>query len=223
MSSPENNVSPLAAPACRDEAGLRRPVASVWGVGEERARLLARLNIFTVEDLLLHKPRRYEDRRKFLPIRDLKLKEAATVRGKIIAAGVKRFRKGTRAMFECVFDDGTAYLHCRWWQAQPWTEDWFAVGRKFLIFGKPNSLKPRNVDHPETELVEPDEDEFIHVNRIVPFHPLTDGLTARVMRTLVWRALEKFASEIAEPLIKLDLKKFPARTNAVRMIHFPEE
>ncbi len=185
----------------RNKPFLRSPRRSprVWGVGEERAKLLARLDIFTVEDLLLHKPRRYEDRRKFLPIRDLKLKEAATVRGKIVAAGIKRFKKGTRAMFECVFDDGTARLHCRWWQAQPWMEDWFAVGREFLVFGKPDSLKPRNIDHPETELVEPGEDEFIHVNRIVPMHPLTEGLTARVMRTLVWRALEKFESEIAEP------------------------
>lgn len=212
MSPPENKISPLAA-----------PVTAVWGVGEERAKLLARLEIFTVEDLLLHKPRRYEDRRKFLPIRDLKLKEAATVRGKIIAAGVKRFKKGTRAMFECVFDDGTAHLHCRWWQAQPWMEDWFTVGREFLIFGKPDSLKPRNIDHPETELVEPGEDEFIHVNRIVPIHPLTDGLTARVMRTLVWRALEKFEAQITEPAIALDLKAYPAKANAVRMIHFPEE
>ena len=180
--SPTNqNVSPLA-----------QPVTALWGVGAERAKLLAKLNIFTVEDLLLHKPRRYEDRRKFLPIRDLKLKEAATVRGKIVAAGVKRFKKGTRAMFECVFDDGTALLHCRWWQAQPWMEDWFAVGREFFVFGKPDSLKPRTIDHPETELVEAGDDEFIHVNRIVPIHPLTEGLTARVMRTLVWRALEKF-------------------------------
>ncbi len=242
MSSPETKTSPLAAPAGRDEAGLRRPVSAVWGVGEERAKLLARLNIFTVEDLLLHKPRRYEDRRKFLPIRDLKLKEAATVRGTIIASGVKRFRKGARAMFECVFDDGTAHLHCRWWQAQPWMEDWYAVGREFLIFGKPDSLKPRNMDHPETEFVEPGEDEFIHVNRIVPIHPLTDGLTARVMRLLVWRALEKFESEIVEPLVgrvspcapsfvnperharsDAPYQSLPSRANAVRMIHFPEE
>ena len=239
MSSPENNLSPLAA-----------PVTSVWGVGEERAKLLARLEIFTVEDLLLHKPRRYEDRRKFLPIRELKLNEPATVRGKIVAAGVKRFKKGTRAMFECVFDDGTARLHCRWWQAQPWMDDWFAVGREFLVFGKPESLKPRTIDHPETELVEPGEDEFIHVNRIVPIHPLTDGLTARVVRTLVWRALEKYEKEIPEPewsklqvsgcklqvengnapraekLATFNLQPstlFPARANAVRMIHFPEE
>ncbi len=238
MLPPENKISPLAAPACRDEAGLRRPVSAVWGVGEERAKLLARLNIFTVEDLLLHRPRRYEDRRKFLPIRDLKLKEAATVRGIIIASGVKRFRKGARAMFECVFDDGTAHLHCRWWQAQPWMEDWYAVGREFLIFGKPDSLKPRNMDHPETEFVEPGEDEFIHVNRIVPIHPLTDGLTARVMRGLVWRALEKFAATSRESAANIpgwhasDEKlaalsrvaaTLPARANAVHMIHFPNE
>ena len=224
MSSPENKISPPAAPAGEVVPPLRRPVATVWGVGEERAKLLARLDIFTVEDLLLHKPRRYEDRRKFLPIRDLKLKEAATVRGKIIAAGVKRFRKGARTMFECVFDDGTARLHCRWWQAQSWMPDWYAVGREFLIFGKlDDDKKPRAFTHPETELVEPGEDEFIHVNRIVPIHPLTDGLTARVMRTLVWRALEKYESEITEPAIKLDLKTVPARANAVRMIHFPNE
>ena len=186
--------------------------------------MLARLNVFTVEDLLLHAPRRYEDRRKFLSIRELKLSEPATVRGKIVAAGIKRFRGGSRTMFECVFDDGTARLHCRWWQAQAWMPDWYTVGREFLIYGKlDDEKKPRVFTHPETELVEAGDDEFVHVNRIVPVYPLTEGLTARVLRSLIWRALEKFEDEIAEPDIKLDLKLFPARANAVRMIHFPNE
>src|SRR6185312_14561505 len=221
-------------PANQNSSPLTQPVTALWGVGIERARLLERLNIFTVEDLLLHKPRRYEDRRKFLAIRDLKVKETATVRGKIVAAGMKRWKKGTRAMFECVLDDGTALLHCRWWQAQPWMEDYFAVGREFVVFGKTESLRPRTIDHPETELVEPEDDEFIHVNRIAPIHPLTEGLTARVMRTLVWRALEKFEGEIAEPFVvppsggtekpaKCGTTNLPSRANAVRMIQFPEE
>jgi ATP-dependent DNA helicase RecG len=215
----------MAAPANQNASPLTQPITALWGVGSERARLLARLNIFTVEDLLLHKPRRYEDRRKFLAIRDLKLKETATVRGKIVAAGVKRWKKGTRAMFECVLDDGTALLHCRWWQAQPWMEDYFAVNREFVVFGKTESLRPRTIDHPETELVEPEDDEFIHVNRIAPIHPLTEGLTARVMRTLVWRALEKFEAQIAEPLVVPSSggSGLPPRANAVRMIQFPEE
>ena len=248
MPNPEHSVPPATAinggGAEASPLPLQWPVTAVRGVGSERAKLLAKLDIHTVEDLLLHKPRRYEDRRKFLPIRDLKLKEAATVRGKIVAAGVKRWKRGERAMFECVFDDGTARLHCRWWQAQPWMEDWYAVNREFLVYGKPDSLKPRNIDHPETELVEPGEDEFIHVNRIVPVHALTDGLTARVVRTLVWQALEQFEAQVPEPawghLPVLGaplsptreksaardlpfLTGLPTRANAVHMVHFPEE
>ena len=227
MSLPEPNAAAAAPKGAEAKQALpnhlQSPVQFVRGVGEERSKLLANLGILTVEDLLLHQPRRYEDRRKFLPIKELKLKEAATVHGKIVASGVKRWKKGARSMFECVFDDGTARLHCRWWQAQPWMEDWYAVGREFLIFGKPDSLKPRTMDHPETEFMEPGEDEFIHVNRIVPIHPLTEGLTARVMRTIMWNALEKYGHEIPEPDIKVDQRRFPSRDNAVRMIHFPEE
>jgi len=240
MSAPEHQHSPSAAIAGAAPAAsaLRAPVTAVWGVGEERAKLLARLNIFIVEDLLLHRPRRYEDRRKFLAIRELRLKEAATVRGKIIAAGVKRFRKGTRSLFECIFDDGTAHLYCRWWQAQAWMPDWFTVGREFLIYGKPDALKPRTITHPETELVEPGDDEFIHVNRIVPIHPLTEGLTARVMRTLVWRALEKFVAAPRQSAANFPEWRFfderiaarprgtptlPSRAEAVYQIHFPGE
>jgi ATP-dependent DNA helicase RecG len=238
--TPDTNTNPLAA-----------PVTTVWGVGDERARLLARLEIFTVEDLLLHKPRRYEDRRKFLAIRDLQINEPATIRGKIIAAGRKTWKKGTRAMFECILDDGSAHLHLRWWQSQPWMEDYYVTGREFLAYGKTDSLRPRTFDHPETELIEPDDDEFIHVNRIVPIHPLTEGLTARVMRGLIWRALERFEATVVEPewgklqvascklqvqasrnsqdakLATFNLEPstslLPSRANAVRMIHFPEE
>lgn len=222
------------------ESPLTAPVSRLWGVGPERFKQLERLKVYTIEDLLLHQPRRYEDRRKFLTIAELRLKEAATVRGKIIAAGTKTWRKGTRGLFECILDDGTARLHCRWWQAYSWMTDYYAVGREFLVFGKAESLRPRTMDHPETEPIEPGEDEFIHVNRIVPIHPLTEGLTARVLRSLVWRALEQFESKITESELaqrarqraagnpraanaSMLLDSLPARANAVRMIHFPEE
>lgn len=227
MPPTETQLSPLAA-----------PVTTLWGVAEKRAEQLHRLEIRTVEDLLLHRPRRYEDRRKFLNIADLQLNETATVRGKIVAAGVKRWKKGTRGLFECVFDDGTARLHCRWWKVQPWMEEYYAVGREFLIFGKPESLRPRTIDHPETELLEKAEDEFIHVNRIAPIYPLTEGLPQRWLRALIWRTLERFegkiphgefstpgesSTEIGErragdsaPYLSL------SRAQAIRMIHFPE-
>ncbi len=162
--------------------------------------------------------------------------QPATVRGKVVAAGIKRWKKGERSMFECILEDGTARLHCRWWQGYPWMEEYYAVGREFLVFGKAESLRPRTFDHPECEPIEGDEEEFIHVNRIVPIHPLTEGLTARVMRGLVWRAIERHERDITEPSVapasagsgggnpaKAGTPNLPLRANAVRMLHFPNE
>ncbi len=62
-------AAPQAPPA---KSPLAQPVTALWGVGPERAAQLARLDIHTIEDLLLHKPRRYEDRRNPIPIAGLR-------------------------------------------------------------------------------------------------------------------------------------------------------
>jgi ATP-dependent DNA helicase RecG len=224
MSPPENKISPLKNPASRDEATpeLRRPITSLWGVGAERAAQLARLEIFTIEDLLLHRPKRYEDRRHFRKISELTKDEPFTARGKIVALGLKRFRGGNKSVFEIILDDGSARLHCRWWNL-PFMENYFAMGDEVFVFGKLKETKPRTMDHPETEVIEGGEESFIHINRIAPVYPLTEGLPQRWLRGLIWRTLEKFETEIAEPKPAPDLKTFPTRANAIRMIHFPEE
>ncbi|HEX5400111.1 MAG TPA: ATP-dependent DNA helicase RecG [Verrucomicrobiae bacterium] len=230
MSLPENKTSPL-----------QQPVTSLWGVGGERAAQLGRLDVFTIEDLLLHRPRRYEDRRHFRNIAELTRENPATARGTIIAQGLKRFRGGRKSVFEFVLDDGTARLHCRWWNL-PFMEKYFAVGDEVFVFGKLVETKPRTMDHPETEVIEGGEEGFIHINCIAPVYPLTEGLPQRWLRGLIWRTLEKFEGEIAEPqvgrvtpcappqaIVKrraedcAPCQNLPARANAIRMIHFPED
>ena len=234
---PGEQVSPLA-----------RPVGSLFGVGPERAAQLARVGVSTVEDLLLHRPRRYEDRRHFRPISELQLDEPAITRGTVVAQGVKWFRRREKSVFELILDDGTARLHCRWWNL-PFMENYFAVGNEVVVFGRPNLLKPRTMDHPETEVVEAGEENFIHLNRITPVYPLTEGLPQRWLRSLIWRTVAKFEGQISEPegrlqvtSCKLQVKggesavgpqpatfnlqpstPFLARTRAIRLIHFPEE
>ncbi len=225
MTPPERSktVSPLAV-----------PVTTLWGVGGERAKQLAKLEISTVEELLLHRPRRYEDRRHFRPVADLQLSEPALTRGTAVALGTKTYRKGTKSVFELILDDGSARLHCRWWNL-PFMEKYFEVGCEVVVFGKPLTLKPRTMDHPETEVIEGGEESFVHFNRIVPIYPLTEGLPQRWLRGLIWRTLEKFERHIAEPFgtklsgdsqtsqpSKGGNPNLPTRANAVRMLHFPE-
>jgi len=199
-----------------------KPVRELRGVGSERAAQLARMDLFTLGDLLLHRPRRYEDRRHFLAIKELELGVAATTRGRIVASGLKRYRGGQKSVFEIILDDGTARLHCRWWNL-PFMEKYFAVGDDVFIFGKPNSLKPRTVDHPETEVIEGDEESSIHLNCIVPIYPLTEGLPQRWLRSLIRRTLTEYEARIAEPHQEIPLVDFPTRANAIHMLHAPQE
>ena len=215
---------------------LKMPVTSLWGVGGERAAQLARLDIHTVEDLLLHRPRRYEDRRHFRGIAELTREEPATVRGTVVACGLKRFRQGNKSVFEIILDDGTARLHCRWWNL-PFMEKYFAAGNEVFVYGKLRETKPRAMDHPETEVIEGGEEEFIHINRIAPVYPLTEGLPQRWLRGLIWRTLEKYEGQIAGPAWGVPpsastrailppeggTPNLPSRANAIHLTHFPEE
>ena len=220
---------------------LQTPLRELRGVGPERAAQLERLELRRVEDLFLHAPRRYEDRRHFQRIAELKLEEPALARGRIAAAGLTRARHGALSVFEFILDDGTGRLHCRWWNL-PYMEKYFRVGDEVVVFGRPNSLRPRTMDHPETEVIQTVENS-IHLNRIAPIYPLTEGLPQRWLRALIWRLLEDFASSVPEPNPEIPLTcervaleapgsppsgilqppLLPSRSHAIQMLHFPEE
>lgn len=167
------------------------------GIGPRHVAFFAKLGITTVEDLLLHQPRRYEDRRTGCTIAQLKLNEPATVLGKIIAQGVNYYSKRTKSVFEFILDDGTARLRCRWWNL-PWLEEKFHVGDEVFVHGKLLSLKPRTMDHAETEIVESGDEASTHLHRIVPVYPLTEGISQRWLRGLLWRTLEECGAQIPE-------------------------
>ena len=214
-------------PASAPPAPLDRPLTGLRGVGPERAAQLARLGLVTIGDLLLHRPRRHDDRRHFRTIAELAFHTPATVRGRIVALGTKTFRQGQGSVFEIILEDGTARLHCRWWNL-PFIRHQFALGDEVLVYGTPKALKPRTMDHPETEVIEGGEECSLHIGRVAPVYPLTEGLPQRVLRTLVWRALEACGTAIPNPwpelgpLTDVDGTELPSRADALRRLHFPD-
>lgn len=201
---------------------LETPVTELRGVGPERTEQLARLKCFTVGDLLYHTPLRYEDRRNSSRIEELRLHQAASVRGKVVVLGVKYYRHRTKSVFELIVSDDTARLHCRWWN-QPYLERQYSVGQELMVFGKAIDVKPRTMDHPEVERIEGGEDSTIHLNRIVPIYSLTEGLPQRWLRSLIWRLLHEYQVAVPEPRPGLALPGLPDRVTAVHWLHFPTE
>ena len=201
------------------ENPLEMPVVYLKGVNTERCQQLARLKCKTLGDLLLLRPRRYEDRRDIRPIRELSTEKPALARGRITVSGTKRLRGG-RTLFEFVLEDDSGHVSCRWWNIT-YISRYFKVGDDVLIYGKLSKGKSPSVDHPETEIIENDEDAPVHVNRIVPVYPLTEGLSQRWLRRFMHGIVEEHTRLIDTP--PYNAAGLPDRAEAVRALHFPIE
>lgn len=200
-------------------APLDRPVTCLYGVGPERGELLAKLGIRTVLDLLLHRPRRYEDRSHVCKIAELSTEQSGVVRGTVIAMGSNRFPRSRKTVFELILDDGSGRLRCRWWN-MPYMERYFRVGQELFVYGRLSSVNPRIMDHPETEPVEKSDDDFIHLNRLVPVYPLTEGLPQRWLRGLIWRTADALAGAARDlwPVGAMDAVVAEADADLVRTL-----
>jgi len=196
-------------------------LASINGIGPQRAELLAKLGLLTHDDLLHYVPRRHEDRRHLTPLSEAQEGAAITVRGKVHAAKAVRFGslrlEATIAPAEVTSKKDIVIA--RWYAFRPWG---VKEGCELFLYGRVSKDKRGHwvMKQPEYELVQEDAESYIHIDRVVPVYSLTDGLTQRVMRRIMFEATQK------TPFTAPDFYPAPpglmSRQEAFRIIHFPE-
>ncbi len=217
---PVRSDGPSPAPA----AGLATPLQYLKGVGPQRARLLERLGLVTARDALDWFPRRYEDRREFLPFRKLRVDEVQATAGTVWSV-TPAPRGRPRLPLQVAVRDQSAFLSVVWFNT-PYLAQVFKRGQRIVLYGKVTRRGPGPLvmQQPEFEIIEDDEDASLHMGRIVPVYGLTEGLPQRPMRTLLHRVVERFAAEVRDGLPD-ELRRrrgLPASAEAYRAIHFPE-
>ena len=214
--TPPDHTAPDAAN--RDTESL----ASLPGLGGKRVALLAKLKIESVEDLLLHRPRRYEDRRHCATIGDAQDKVPAVFQVTVQSVRLKRLRHRRLTLLEVRVADESGELTCRWWN-QTYLAKTFQEGMALLVFGKPILGKIMTIDQPDVEIIEGASSQEIHLNRIVPVYPLTQGITQRWLREFIWTTLTTHADRLPDHHAELTLPYQQSRSEALRQLHFPDE
>lgn len=185
--------------------------------------VLTSAGIHTVHDLLMRAPRRYEDRRRFDGFDALSSGEAVCLRVRVIDTQKRRFR-GNYGYFEATVEDIgnilSARLKCRWFQYHAISKI-ICVGQELVIYGKPQYYgKSLTIAHPDFEVIREDEDNSIHLERIVPVYGIFSGINGRRYREIIWHALNGLSDgmhpEIYEPV------EHQPRVSALKELHFPE-
>ena len=203
---------------------LETPLTEVAGLAGARIKQLARLELHTVGDILQHYPRRYEDRRQFPRFPTAPGDTAVCVCGIVVKVDNKRLY-GRRSMLEVTIEEPeatalSARMTCRWF-GMPYLHKAFACDQRVVFYGKPKLRGKKLVlDHPDFEIIEDDEETTIHVRRITPVYPATEGLSQRVFRALVYRLLESTDLSGMKSRLPASLDPTP-RSTATREIHFP--
>jgi len=203
---------------------LHDNIQFVPGVGPKRAKLLNKLGVKTVKDLLFYFPRDYINKISDKRIADLKINDMASVKGRITGFDTKgnRFQK---QQFRVFVSDGSGYLTLMWFRPGPWLIKQFEVGKEIYILGKIQYYYNKLcMTHPDFEIVQDKEKKSFWVEQdILPLYHLTEGISNKVLRKIIRTILSQdlFLDETIPAYIR-DTKQLMPLNEALHKIHIPD-
>ncbi len=200
------------------------PTKYLAGVGKKRQELLEKLGIYTVEDVLYHFPRAYQNRGKIL---SLAMTPDGTSGAFLLTVATKPqtvMLRNRKQLTKFVAFDDTGRCTIVFFN-QPYVKDIFHVGDEFRFYGKLTVKRSsREMSSPIFEPVV----EGKELPDLVPVYPLTDGINQKFMRGLVENSVNTLENEgYCYPEIfggqTLDNMELMGLKEALLEIHFPTD
>lgn len=210
---------------------IKTPVSAVSGVGPQLSKSLARLNIFTVGDLLNHFPKDYDDKSKKVYLKDFaKAKKVHTV-AKVL--GHEWFGFGKMRTLKIIINDGTATAQLICFNRQ-FLEKMILPGMIVNVSGqffvKYNSLQSASFDVSKFKQNVACDDlkqliEFMpEDSSVLPVYRLTEGVTQKQMSKIIKNAINQYGHGIEDEIPSEFISKYKlvSKQQAISMIHNPE-
>jgi len=227
---------------------LTAPAGTVRGVGPRLAERLAAQGVLTVEDLALWPPRTYRDRRRVLPLAELREGLYAVTSGRVIAAKTSGPFWRRRVVVR-LSDDGPSAaapaaeagasvrpplpvpatangLSLVWFRSYPGHAERFPVGTLVRVAGTPIRYEDAlQIVHPELLAVGEDEREGAHDEPIVPVYTKVAGFDQRRLRRVVGAAFDAVRGRFVDPIpaVLRERRGLRPLAEAARLLHHPSE
>ena len=199
---------------------LDKDVKYVKTVGPNRVKLLNKLNIYTLKDLIEYYPRDYEDRSK--PKNLYECTDGEEVLIEAMAAGrITEMHKGRMTISRLIVKDQTGTCYITWFN-QGYLRDKFQPGRMYRFFGKISNKNGRlEMNSPVYDEI----DQSKNTGKIIPIYPLTYELKQNTLRKIIENGLAEVKGKLPETLPEYILKENNLWdiNNTIERIHFPIE
>ena len=199
---------------------LDTSISYLKGVGPARADAFRRLGVITAGDLLYHIPHRYEDASTVSPIASLEPGMDGTIIGHVISKGVIPTRRGLR-IFQAVLRDDTGMIEVSW-PGQPFLDRTISKGDTLLVTGSVRFFHGRQLQ-PREFINLGDDESATDEGRVLSVYPATEGLSFKVIRSIIDAHLDTLLPLVSEylPNEVLSEAAVPPIRDALRMVHRP--
>lgn len=205
--------------------GLQDSVSVLKGIGPKSVRLLAKLDIHTIEDLLYMFPRRFEDRTQTSLLAACADGEAAYVTGVAESFTERQIRRDltlTKLMFhDDAGDEGEAVWFRRMFSPAQQAR---MTGMRITLFGKVKRAYGKvSLQNPDTNVLPNNGGTETPDLGLVPVYALTEGLSQANLREWVAAALSAYAPTLTDLLPgALRVKHhLPHLMTAIKDMHAP--
>ncbi len=200
-------------------ADLQTDIRAIRGIGETRAKSLAKLGITTLQDLLSYFPRGYEDRTLTRPIKELLLGENACVKAMIAADPTAHRIRGGKTLVRARAVDSSGSLDLVFFN-QEYRKNSLHRGETYIFYGKvEGNLLRRQMVNP---LIEQEGQQQI-TGRIMPIYHLTAGVSQLILSRAVQQGLAA-CSDLLEDVLPDEVRQqhhLCYVNYAFENIHFP--
>ena len=199
---------------------LNKDVKYVKTVGPSRVKLLNKLKIYTLKDLIEYYPRDYEDRSK--PKNLYECTDGEEVLIEAMPTGrISEMHKGRMTISRLIVKDQTGTCYITWFN-QGYLRDKFQPGRMYRFFGKISNKSGRlEMNSPVYDEI----DQSKNTGKIIPIYPLTYELKQTTLRRIIENGLLEVKGQLPETLPEYILKENNLWdiNNTIERIHFPVE
>jgi len=200
---------------------LKKDIQFIKGVGPTRVKLLHKLNIYTLNDLITYFPREYEDRSLPIPIAETIHGEEALISGYPVGRiNEVRIRKNLM-ISKLIVRDESGSIQLTWYN-QPYLKNLFKPNVRYNFYGKISRTASKI--EMQSPVYEP-EGSNKNTGKIIPIYPLTYSLSQNTIRKIIEEGLKEVDGKLEETLPDyiLEKYKFYDYNTAIRQIHFPTE
>ena len=201
---------------------LSDPIISISGLGKKTSDRLNQLGIHTLEHLVFHLPKRYQDKTTITPLSEVSVNDEVLIECSIDQIEVVPSRQ--RQLLCYLSDDQNQRILLRFFHFSQYQKQALIRGETIQCFGEIKiGRQGLEMHHPEYRNISKNQTPLLE-STLTPIYPLCSGISQNKMKKWVNQSLEVLKMSLLDDHFeKLTYNSMPSLKESLFLLHHPNK